>query len=71
MLETLYRSLDAHDPHIWSADIDRLICPYDPVCDPVVAGHIVKVDALHPTVEMAKYIAGGFDTYLKNNHLLP
>jgi len=70
-LETLYRRLDAQSPRVWSADIDRLICPYAPVCDPVVAGHIVKVDALHPTVEMAKYIAGDFDSYLKNNRLLP
>jgi len=45
--------------------------PFDPICDPVIAGHIVKVDALHLTVEFAKYIAGDVDTYLKNNRLLP
>jgi peptidoglycan/LPS O-acetylase OafA/YrhL len=70
-LERLYRELDAANPRIWSADFDRLVCPWWPVCDPVVSDRIVKVDAHHLTADFAAYIAGGVGDYLHANHLLP
>ncbi|MEO8604581.1 MAG: acyltransferase family protein, partial [bacterium] len=42
-LEQFYRRLDAYNPKLWSADFDRLVCPWLPVCDPVIAGHVVKI----------------------------
>jgi peptidoglycan/LPS O-acetylase OafA/YrhL len=70
-LELRYRALAKQDAHIRSADFDQLVCPWLPVCDPVIAGHIVKVDSQHLTVEFAQYIAPDVEAYLKSERLIP
>jgi hypothetical protein len=70
-LELLYRKLDAQRSRVWSANFDRLVCPFFPICDPVVAGHIVKVDSQHLTRDFAEYIAPEVATYLESIHLIP
>jgi len=70
-LELEYRAFAKKNPPVLSADFDRLVCPYFPICDPVIAGHIVKVDSQHLTTEFAQYIAGDVDAYLKANGVLP
>src|SRR5262249_53207243 len=70
-LEMLYRRLAGRSHRVWSADFDRLVCPYLPICDPLIAGHIVKVDAQHLTLEFSEYIADDIDAYLKANRLIP
>jgi peptidoglycan/LPS O-acetylase OafA/YrhL len=70
-LEMLYRRLAGRSHRVWSADFDRLVCPYLPICDPVIAGHIVKVDVQHLTLEYSEYIADDIDAYLKANGLIP
>lgn len=70
-LERLYREIAAANPRIWSADFDRLVCPWWPVCDPVVSDRIVKVDAHHLTAGYAAYIAPRVEDYLRANHLIP
>lgn len=70
-LERLYRDIAARNPRVWSADFDRLVCPWWPVCDPMVGGHIVKVDCHHLTAGYAGYIAADIADYLKANLLLP
>lgn len=67
----LYRRLADPSHRVWSADFDRLVCPYFPICDPVIAGHIVKVDSQHLTVEFSEYIADDIAGYLKANRLIP
>jgi hypothetical protein len=53
------------------ADFDRLVCPYLPICDPVIAGHIVKIDKQHLTCEFAQYMSDDVLAYLKTNKVLP
>jgi len=70
-LETLYRSLADHDDHVFAADLDRLVCPFFPICDPVVDHHIVKVDAQHLTREFADFIAPEVASYLQAINVIP
>ena len=30
-----------------SVDLDRLVCPFLPICDPIVDGHVVQIDGHH------------------------
>lgn len=36
--------------------MDRLVCPYLPICDPVVDGEIVKLDQGHITATYARRV---------------
>ena len=69
-VERFYRQLAKRDKNVWSADFDRLVCPYLPICDPVVNGQIVKLDGTHLTAKFAKSIAPQIDTYLKETGLI-
>jgi peptidoglycan/LPS O-acetylase OafA/YrhL len=70
--ELAYRQAAAADPlDILSANVDNLICPFLPICDPVVAGHIVKFDPAHLTVEFSEYVAPQLETYLKRLGAIP
>jgi peptidoglycan/LPS O-acetylase OafA/YrhL len=60
---------DASD-HIWSSDFDRLVCPYLPICDPVVGGIVVKWDGQHLATRFSKSLAGPIATYLRANRLI-
>ena len=62
--ERLDRSLDAEDDGVWSLDIDRLACPYLPICDPVVDGMIVRRDHTHLTVTYAASLSERFEDLL-------
>ncbi len=53
-IEGFYRQIAKRDDHVVSADFDRLVCPFLPICDPVVNGQIVKTDGTHLTVAFAK-----------------
>jgi hypothetical protein len=64
-LETVYRQLDVENVDVYSADFDRLVCPYLPICDPVVNGQAVKLDATHLTFGFAESIAPQVNEYLK------
>ena len=54
---------------MFSANFDDLVCPYDPICDPVVNGQIVRFDASHITVAFANSIAPQVNAYLKQTVL--
>ena len=64
-LEVLYRRLDAENSGVFSANFDQLVCPYLPICDPVVNGKIVKTDASHLTGDFSRSIAPQINAYLK------
>jgi hypothetical protein len=71
-VERMYRDLAAHDDATWSFDMDRLVCPYLPICDPVVDGLIVKLDQGHITATYSrKVIAGDITRYLQSNGVVP
>jgi hypothetical protein len=53
-----------------AADFDRLVCPFLPICDPVVNGEIVKSDGTHLTARFAESIAPEISTYLVDSGLV-
>ena len=69
-LESLERRLAGDSDHIWAADFDRLVCPFLPICDPVVNGIIVKWDGAHLTKRFSESLAGDITAYLKDNGLI-
>jgi peptidoglycan/LPS O-acetylase OafA/YrhL len=71
-LDLDYRKIAAADPsNVSSANFDRLVCPFFPICDPVVGGAIVKWDQTHLTAAFAKHIAPQVDDYLKRAGVIP
>jgi hypothetical protein len=70
-LERAYRALDAKDSDVWSVDIDRLVCPYLPICDPIVGGRVVRRDGTHLSVAFAESIAPDLERYLREVRVLP
>ena len=68
--EALTRSLAKADPRLRSADFDKLMCPYLPICDPVVNGAVVRWDDQHLTTRFAETLAPAILAYLRQNGLL-
>ena len=69
-LERTYRKLAAQSPDIDDLDIDRLVCPLLPLCDPVVNGKIVKRDESHLKINFALTLVPAIETYMKSVGLL-
>ena len=55
----------ARDPHVYVADVDQLVCPFLPICDPVVNGTLVKYNKTHITPAFAKTLAVPVGRYLQ------
>ena len=70
-VETFYRQAAQRDDHVVSADFDRLVCPFLPICDPIVNKQIVKQDATHLTAAFATSIAPAVNAYLKQIGVIP
>ena len=70
-VEGPYRQLARRNPGVYSADFDGLVCPFLPICDPVIGGRIVKWDASHLTVVFAQSLAPQVDAYLKQIGVIP
>jgi peptidoglycan/LPS O-acetylase OafA/YrhL len=68
-LERYYRAI-ADGRHVWSIDIDRLICPYLPICDPLENGVVVRRDNSHITAQYAEAISGRLQTLLEQQGIL-
>jgi hypothetical protein len=51
--EKYYRSL-ANGSNVYTLDLDRLVCPYFPICDPIVNGVVVKRDQQHITADYSQ-----------------
>jgi peptidoglycan/LPS O-acetylase OafA/YrhL len=66
-----YRRIAGAVDRAWSLDLDRLVCPFLPICDPVVNHQIVKIDETHLTAKFSTSLAPAIDAYLKDNGLLP
>ena len=63
-LEMQYRSMAKHDAGVTSIDIDHLLCPSLPICDPVVNGVIVKKDFTHITTPFSASIGPAIEAAL-------
>jgi peptidoglycan/LPS O-acetylase OafA/YrhL len=55
-IERYYESAAGGD--VVTLDLDQQVCPYLPICDPVVDGRIVRSDGVHLTARFAGTLAG-------------
>jgi peptidoglycan/LPS O-acetylase OafA/YrhL len=69
--ELLERRLAADSPQVSSVDFDRFVCPFLPICDPVIGGIVVKWNGQHLTTRFAESLAGPVEAFLHNQGLLP
>jgi peptidoglycan/LPS O-acetylase OafA/YrhL len=69
-LEKLFRRLDAQSPDVTSVNLDRLACPYLPICDPVLDGTIVRWNFSHLSKPYIRQITDDFDRYFTDNRLV-
>jgi hypothetical protein len=67
--ELMYRA-DA-GKRVSVANFDKLMCPFLPICDPVIGGRIVRFDNQHITASYALSIAGDVTTFLQDEGLIP
>jgi hypothetical protein len=66
-LEEPYRRLDADDDRMWSVDIDELVCPFLPICDPIVNGDVVRIYGHHLTAQFAASIEPAIEKYFEDS----
>jgi peptidoglycan/LPS O-acetylase OafA/YrhL len=69
-LELLYRRLAEERDRVWSLDLDELVCPYLPICDPIVDGMVVRRDGSHMTRTYARSLAPTILAYLRDRGVL-
>jgi hypothetical protein len=69
-LESYYRSI-GNGTDIFTLDLDRLVCPYLPICDPIVRGIVVKSDAQHITAAYSKTLVISIGTLLLADGIIP
>jgi hypothetical protein len=70
-LELLYRRLADDKDRVWSLDLDLLMCPYLPICDPIVGGNVVRKDGSHMTRTFSRSLAPAILENLTTNGILP
>ena len=56
---------------MWSLDLDHIVCPYFPICDPIVNHQVTKLDVSHFTRSFMRTIAPSIDAYFKQNGIIP
>ena len=69
-LETFYESR-AGKQRVSVVNIDRAVCPYFPICDPVIDDVVVKWDATHLTTAYTRLISGQIEAALDDAGALP
>jgi hypothetical protein len=62
-IEAFYRSV-ANGTDVFSLNLDRLVCPYLPICDPIVGGVVVKKDGEHITAAYSQQIGKSISALL-------
>jgi hypothetical protein len=70
-VEQIYRDVAKADDGVWTIDLDRRVCPYLPICDPVVDGLIVRRDRSHLTTRFADTLLVPFAQWLADNGIMP
>jgi hypothetical protein len=69
-VEQTYRAVASSNDDVWTLDIDQLVCPYLPICDPIVEGLIVKRDPGHLTSTYAQTLTDEIRAYLSDEQIL-
>ena len=70
-LEQFYEERDADDDDVYVVNIDEAVCPYFPICDPVVDGMVTKWDSTHLTTTYARAISPQIEAALDAVGALP
>lgn len=68
-LQLMYRS-QADNKRIFTADFSKLLCPYDPICDPIVDGIVVRFDNQHMTPLFAESLAPEVMAFMRGAGLI-
>jgi hypothetical protein len=69
-VEQIYRRLAGAADQIWTLDLDARVCPYMPICDPIVGGLIVRRDTSHLTTRFAITLEEPVERFLDDNLIL-
>jgi peptidoglycan/LPS O-acetylase OafA/YrhL len=69
-VEQIYTAAAEADDGVWAIDLDRSVCPYFQICDPIVDQLIVKRDTSHLTASFARTLADEVEQFLDDNGLL-
>ena len=69
-MERMTRAVAESDPGVWSLDFDGLVCPYLPICDPVVDGLIARWDHAHITQTFGRSLVPDVERLLDANDIL-
>lgn len=64
------RALDATEERMWSVDLDRVVCPALPICDPIVDGTVVRWDGAHLTRRFGMTLVDDLTRMLADRGLL-
>jgi hypothetical protein len=68
-LELFYRQT-ANNRTTFDVDIDKLVCPFMPICDPAIGGQIVRFDPEHITPRFAVSLADPMTIFLRDDRLI-
>jgi hypothetical protein len=68
--ELHYRALARSSDHVWDLDLDRLVCPSPPICDPVIHGKIVWYDGSHLSIGYTRTLANPIRALLRADGLI-
>ena len=55
---------------MWSVDLDRVVCPALPICDPIVDGTVVRWDGAHLTRRFGMTLVDDLTKMLDDRGLL-
>jgi peptidoglycan/LPS O-acetylase OafA/YrhL len=70
-LEEYYRQVDRRSANVKVANFDRLLCPFWPICDPILNGEVVRWDASHITDQFSASIGDDVAAWFKENGVIP
>jgi hypothetical protein len=68
--EKVFRALDEAHDDVWSLDLDLRVCPYLPICDPIVNGLVVSFDGDHLTDSYAQTFGPSILRFFEDNEVL-
>jgi hypothetical protein len=69
-LERVDRAVADERDNVWSLDFDIQVCPYLPICDPIVGGLIVRRDPTHISTVFSGTLTPAFARFLDDNGVL-
>ena len=68
--EQEFRRVDKEYSNVWSLNLDPLVCPYLPICDPVAGGLMVRLDSNHLTTTFAESLLPSVERFLLDNGII-